>query len=67
MILFIGPNERASSMRFFVKLDVLLLLRKANDTVPDHAPTTDTNEVSVPHKPLLPTPKKHPTHVVSVV
>ena len=21
-----------------------------NDNVPDHAPTTDTNEISVPHK-----------------
>jgi len=36
-----------------------------NDTVPDHAPTTDTNEVAVPHTITpSPHPKKHPTHSV---
>jgi len=36
-----------------------------NDNVPDHAPTTDTNEISVPHKITpSPHPKKHPTHAV---
>jgi len=31
-----------------------------NDTVPDHGPTFDTNEISVPHKITLPPhPKKH--------
>ena len=29
MILFMGPNEWASSVRCFTKLDVLLLLQKA--------------------------------------
>ena len=36
-----------------------------NDNVPDHAPTTDTNEISVPHKITpSPHPKKHPTYAV---
>jgi hypothetical protein len=36
-----------------------------NDNVPDHAPTTDTNEISVPHKITpSPHPKKHSTHAV---
>jgi len=35
-----------------------------NDTLPDHAPTTDTKEISVSQKTLSPHPKKHPTYVV---
>jgi len=36
-----------------------------NDNVPNHASTTDTNEISVPHKITpSPDPKVHPTHAV---
>jgi len=36
-----------------------------NDNVPDHAPTADTNENSVPHKiNPSPHPKEHPTQAV---
>jgi hypothetical protein len=36
-----------------------------NDNIPDQAPTTDANEISVPHRITpSPHPKKHPTHAV---
>ena len=36
-----------------------------NDNIPDQAPTTDTNEILVPHRITpSPHPKKHPTHAV---
>jgi len=36
-----------------------------NDIAPDHAPTNDTNEISLlQKKPLSPQPETHPTFVV---
>jgi len=38
-----------------------------NDNVPDHAPTTDTNEISVPHKITPPPhPKRQPIRAVEL-
>jgi hypothetical protein len=35
-----------------------------NDTVPDHAPTTDTNEISVPRKITLSPHPKNTSHML---
>jgi len=39
-----------------------------NNNVPDHATTTDTNEISVPHNITpSPHPTKQPTHAVQLL
>ena len=35
-----------------------------SDTVPDYAPATDTNEISVPQKTPFPTPRKNTPHML---